>query len=191
MSPVSSIYKPSPKDFKDLEQNVIILDIETEGLNKDVDNITCMGILTKDHGVNQFLPSRNYLFDFLSNFDTEKYFLVTYNGKSFDIPFIEKCLSKPFPNFKHIDLSIFCKMLNNNRYISKSEACNRIGGFYTGNRTSGLYTARIYKNDLVSSDDHIQMLQHNAMDLCDTYRLYLSLLRFPDFKEWVEKEIMM
>lgn len=81
--------------------NVCFLDIETTGLNRNMNSIYLIGVLffdenskswiLKQYFANNLDKEKNILEEFLSVFSSfDK--IITYNGDSFDIPFIEKRL---------------------------------------------------------------------------------------------------
>jgi len=93
--------------FKD---QAVFLDIETSGVNKH-DDITMIslfdGINTKTmiRGINLDI---NYLKKELKNYKL----LVTFNGSTFDIPFLKKRYPDLIPNIPHFDLKTLCNRLN-------------------------------------------------------------------------------
>jgi len=104
------------KEFR--AEKTLFLDIETTGLSKYYDYITMIGtfngnevkIFVKDNNLSDF-------FDYIRNYDM----IVTFNGKIFDIPFIEK----EFPNIQipplHLDLRFLLKSLGINGPLKKIE----------------------------------------------------------------------
>ena len=87
--------------YADFRANAAFLDIETTGLSPDQSIITLVGILDSD-GYHAFIHGQN-LTDFREAI--EKYdLIVTYNGASFDLPFIEHHFGSLFRNTPHVDL---------------------------------------------------------------------------------------
>ena len=193
------------------------LDLETAGLYPAEadgnDFITCIGVASQ-YGVRQFSAEAG-LFR-ASPYEAENLLLkrfiktandsdsiisgqsfFTYNGIAFDLPFLQtRLLYHNFPEFdpinifcdyEHYDLSLFSKYLNNNRYISKDEFCRKYGNLYIPSTLSGAYLSRIYKNQTVTDDEHIDMLQHNAIDLAATYKVATKQSAYSDFKTFYEK----
>jgi len=121
--------------------------------------------------------------------------LLSYNGVDFDIPFIvsklikyggetNANLSKLLLETNHIDLMGFSKLIAGRR-LAKDDACRKLGNLYVPRKSEGLWNARIYKNpQLLSENEHLEMLQHNATDLTATTRLYNVVKQFQDFAEW-------
>jgi len=86
--------------FPDFRDSVAYLDIETTGLGPAYDHITTIA-LYDGQSIYHYVHGDNLL-DFVD--DIGKYqLLVTYNGKSFDVPFICSYLGIPV-NQAHIDL---------------------------------------------------------------------------------------
>jgi uncharacterized protein YprB with RNaseH-like and TPR domain len=121
--------------------------------------------------------------------DTDE--VVTYNGNKFDFPFIlTRCAIqepeigwKPPALSKHIDLSEFIKIIAS-RYTSKDTAADKFGNLYVPRTIAGSFLARVYKFRRVTDEQHLMMLQHNAIDLITTARMYGVLKDYPDFDEW-------
>lgn len=109
-----------------------VFDIETTGLRRDNSKVILIGLLTETANgvrITQFLAENHYeehkvLEECLSFLEKEGIdYLVTYNGASFDIPFINKRLEAAFSD-RHIsmyDLDLF-------RFLkSATDLKNRIG----------------------------------------------------------------
>jgi len=190
------------------------LDIETSGLEKENDFITCIGYLSNVNSyqssnswhkwntdpltaeaqtINSFVKNIN---DLVGKADVKT--LVTYNG-DFDFYFIKERAKKHnieidflFDNLQlnHIDLSQFTKELSktkgrpNGYFIAKDTACSKFANMYVPGKNSGAFLARLYKFGMVTQEDHIDMLMHNSIDLCATLKYYQILLQYPDFKKY-------
>ena len=87
--------------YADFRHNAAFLDIETTGLSPDYSIITLVGILDRD-GYHAFVYDQNLsdLREALEQYDL----VVTYNGASFDLPFIERHFGSLFRHTAHIDL---------------------------------------------------------------------------------------
>ncbi len=87
--------------YAEFRDNAGFLDIETTGLSPDYSIITMVGILDRD-GYHAFIYDQNLsdLREALEKYDL----LVTYNGASFDLPFIEHNFGSIFNHTPHIDL---------------------------------------------------------------------------------------
>lgn len=73
--------------FPDFRHATVYLDIETTGLDRDRDRITTI-VLYDGQSIHTYVRGQN-LDEFLSDIQRYKV-IVTYNGKCFDIPFIER-----------------------------------------------------------------------------------------------------
>ena len=87
--------------YADFRHNAAFLDIETTGLSPDYSIITLVGILDRD-GYHAFVYDQNLsdLREAIEQYDL----IVTYNGASFDLPFIEHQFGSLFKHTAHIDL---------------------------------------------------------------------------------------
>ena len=104
--------------FKDFRKKTAYFDIETSGLDHDKHHITTI-VLYDGEKLSHYVYGKN-----LENFgkDIEQYkILVSYNGKSFDAPFIRKNLDIPLKH-AHIDLRY---VLNNLGYKGGLKSCER------------------------------------------------------------------
>jgi DNA polymerase elongation subunit (family B) len=186
------------------------LDIETSGLDPAQNFVVCIGVASAD-GVQQFsAPARDWnhnpwkaeksileaaealVYSTIPN----KKFLVSFNGESFDVPFLQNRLDgyhlkgflatmvgggTPDRPTQHIDLMKFVKQCAG-RFMAKDDAFHKFGDLYTPRNSSGAFTARIYNSGVATDVEHLEMLQHNAIDCCSTLRFFESMLRFPDFR---------
>ena len=86
--------------FPEFRESTIYLDIETTGLDRHFNDITTIA-LYDGHEIKTYVNGQN-LDDFIEDIQRYKV-IVTYNGKSFDIPFIENYFDIQFDH-AHIDL---------------------------------------------------------------------------------------
>ncbi len=93
--------------FSDFRDSTAYLDIETTGLGGGVDHITTIAVYDGD-SVSYYVYDRN-LDDFVEDICKFKV-IVTYNGKCFDIPFIEAYFGIRIDH-AHIDLRFLLKSL--------------------------------------------------------------------------------
>jgi uncharacterized protein len=110
--------------FPDFREKVAYLDIETTGLS-DKDQITTMAVYD-GRSIFYYVQGQN-----LKSFkeDIKKYsVIVTYNGKCFDVPFIERYL-KITINQAHIDLRFLLQSLG---YKGGLKGCERKLGIDRG-----------------------------------------------------------
>jgi uncharacterized protein YprB with RNaseH-like and TPR domain len=86
--------------FPEFRESTVYLDIETTGLDRHFNNITTIAIYD-GKSINTYVQGQN-LDDFIQ--DIQKYkVIVTYNGKSFDVPFLEQYFNIRLDQ-AHIDL---------------------------------------------------------------------------------------
>ena len=87
--------------YADFRHNAAFLDIETTGLSPANSIVTLVGIHDRD-GFHPFVHGQNIedLREAVEKYDL----IVTYNGASFDLPFIERHMGKMFAHTPHIDI---------------------------------------------------------------------------------------
>lgn len=185
----------------------ITLDIESSGLKPEEDFITCIGV-GSEYGFHQFsAPASEFRSDHI--FAEEHLLLaarehcdilmgahpecmITYNGIGFDVPFIDRRagIQKIIASFTlpktHVDVSVFVKRIFG-RNTTKDEACFKLCNLYCPKMMAGLMLARLYKSGAVTDSQHIEMLQHNALDLGATLRMHRALKQFPDYLAFLEE----
>ena len=85
------------------KEDAIFLDIETTGLGKDFDDITVIGLYD---GLNTKIMIKGMNLDFNElKKELQKYkLIVTFNGASFDLPFIEKIYPGLLPRIPNFDV---------------------------------------------------------------------------------------
>jgi uncharacterized protein YprB with RNaseH-like and TPR domain len=105
--------------------SIAFLDIETTGLNSSVDDITTIA-LYDGQSIYHYIHGKN-LDAFTENIRKYKV-LVTYNGKCFDIPFIERYFNITIPH-AHIDLRFILKSLG---YTGGLKNCETQIGIHRG-----------------------------------------------------------
>jgi len=95
--------------YEQFKEEVVFLDIETTGLSKQ-DSLTVLGLYdgwstkTMISQINLNIP---YLKQTLSKYKL----LVTFNGSSFDLPFLRRRYPDLIPNIPHLDLRTACRMI--------------------------------------------------------------------------------
>jgi hypothetical protein len=93
--------------FPEFRNSIVYLDIETTGLDRYFNQITTIA-LYDGQSIKTYVQGQN-LNDFVD--DIQKYkVIVTYNGKCFDVPFIESYF-KIRLNYAHIDLRYILQSL--------------------------------------------------------------------------------
>lgn len=108
--------------------SIAYLDIETTGLSSSIDHITTIS-LYDGKSISYYIHDKN-----LDAFkeDIQKYkLLITYNGKCFDIPFIQNYFGIKIPH-AHIDLRYLLKNLG---YTGGLKHCETQVGIYRDNLT--------------------------------------------------------
>jgi uncharacterized protein YprB with RNaseH-like and TPR domain len=133
--------------FPEFRDSVAYVDIETTGLESWMNHITTIS-LYDGKSVSHYVYDQN-LDDFKE--DIEKYkIIVTYNGKCFDVPFLQYHLRIPM-NHVQIDLRYLLHSLG---YSGGLKGCEKKLGFDRGELT-GIdgYDAVLLWNDFVRNDN--------------------------------------
>ncbi|MEW6742382.1 MAG: ribonuclease H-like domain-containing protein [Planctomycetota bacterium] len=111
--------------FPDFRHRVAYLDIETTGLSGDFDEVTTIAIYD-GQAIHTYIQGEN-----LERFpkDIRHYdVLVTYNGKCFDVPFLEAFFRMKLPQV-HLDLRYILKRLG---FTGGLKGCERKLGLHRG-----------------------------------------------------------
>ncbi len=170
------------------------LDIETTGLSGSMEPLFLIGLLkVGDDGIKctQLLarnPSEeaSVLLELLS-FVKERTTLMTFNGDSFDIPYIEKRMSYcnlSFPEVVSVDLLKPARK----RYRDKLASCSlqslernvlKLSDWNREDDIPGSAIPRVYWEYVNSGNDGLLLpiIKHNLMDLLSTARLWALFMR--------------
>ncbi len=97
--------------------NIAYLDVETTGLSKDRDKLTTIAVFDGEK-VHTFVQGKN-LQDF-KMFITQYPAIATFNGKSFDIPFIKHHLNMEIPHL-HFDVCLLLRKIGIEGGLKKIE----------------------------------------------------------------------
>jgi hypothetical protein len=112
--------------YENFKDKTAFLDIETTGCGGGTDHITAIS-LYGGGDIQTYVHGKN-LNDFIKDVDAFKV-LVTYNGKCFDVPFIEREFQIKLPH-GHIDLRYILKSLG---YKGGLKGCEKQIGLTRGN----------------------------------------------------------
>ena len=111
--------------FPQFRENTAFIDIETTGMDVFGSEITTIA-LYDGRSINYYVQGRN-LDAFMEDIDRYSV-IVTYNGKTFDVPFIEKYFGIEMPH-AHIDLRYVLKSLG---YSGGLKRCEKALGLDRG-----------------------------------------------------------
>ena len=147
-------------------EDAVFLDIETTGLSKINDDITVFGLYD---GINTKIMIKGINMDFNSlKKELQKYkMIVTFNGASFDLPFIEKRYPSLLPNIPNFDVKSIANKLGLKgglKNIEKSlgiKRSNIVDKFYGGD---ALTLWRMYR---ATGDDYYLnlLVEYNEYDI--------------------------
>ncbi len=170
--------------FGDFNKNAAYLDIETTGLETPGDHITTIALYAEGQ-VFYYVYGDN-----LDNFpkDIQKYSLiVTYNGKCFDIPFIEKYFNINL-NKAHIDLRFVLASLG---YKGGLKGCEKQLGISRGDLegVDGYFAVLLWQEYKKNGNQKAleTLLAYNIEDTVNLEKLmyiaYNEKLEFTPFKQ--------
>jgi uncharacterized protein len=106
--------------YDHFKEDAVFLDIETTGLSAKYHDITVIGLFD---GINTKTMIKNINLDYKAlKEELQKYkLIVTFNGASFDIPFINKTYPGLLPNIPNFDLKVATNRLNLKGGLKKIE----------------------------------------------------------------------
>lgn len=188
-----------PKSFNDYfgNKDFAVLDIETTGLSKKRNAIILIGLIVvknKKAVLHQFFAEKlsdekavvENTVKILDNLD----FVVTFNGKSFDLPFIREKTDKykiPFAQIYNLDIYNVVKTFSDLGTMLpnlKQKTCEKFMGLEGArlDEISGGESVMLYNEFLVTHDQRLQefILLHNSDDIEQLYKL-ISIIKHADF----------
>ena len=145
--------------FPEFRNTTVYLDIETKGLSRYYETITTIS-LYDGKSIFCYVKDQN-LDDF--TVDIKQYnVIVTYNGKSFDIPFIERYFGIQL-NRAHIDLRYILASLG---YKGGLKSCETQLGFHRGDLTDidGFFAVLLW-------DDYLKNRNEKALETLLAYNI--------------------
>lgn len=173
------------------EKQLLFIDIETTGFSADISAITVIGCCKEDGKVIQWFnedgfSQKQILQEFL-DFLEPCYKLVSFHGKTFDLPFLkskmeELQLTGPLMELEHIDLYQTLKPfrhLFSSRHFRQRDLEKHLNIVRT-DTLSGKKLVKAYQSWLETGNISCkeQILLHNLEDLHGLHRIY-SLLCYP------------
>ena len=149
--------------YPDFFENTGFLDIETTGLDRNYSELTLIGVADK-HGYSSFVSGEN-LEEFRDAID--KYdLIVTFNGSSFDIPFVEHYLGNIFRNCAHIDLMRLLRRIGYSGGLKKIESDLGVGRPSSLRGLSGYDAVRMWSLHRLGDTRALPtLIRYNAEDV--------------------------
>lgn len=181
-------------------EKVCFLDIETTGLNRSKDIIYLIGVLYLDNDVwilkqyfaNTIDKEKDLLIKFISDISTFNK-LITYNGDSFDLPFIDHRMKHHKLNYtidKTKSFDVYRMIRNNRNYLDlenlKLKTIESSLGFHREDIYSGLDCIGFYY-DYINSKNKLMkdnILKHNYDDLIHMLDILIILDIIDDKKSF-------
>ena len=155
--------------YADFRANAAFLDIETTGLSPDRSIITLVGILDSD-GYHAFIHGQNLtdLREAIEKYDL----IVTYNGASFDLPFIEHHFGSLFRHTPHIDLMSPLRRLGLKGGLKSIERRLQVGRPTELSSLNGYDAVRMWRMWTAGNDGALKTLvRYNAEDVLSLPKL--------------------
>jgi uracil DNA glycosylase len=174
----------SPNTYID-DDNILFFDIETTGLSRKNSKITTIVWLYKNK-IKKWINGQDNQ-EFINDYNkSEK--IVTFNGKTFDVPFIMEHF-KVENKIKHDDLKDILfqyKFKGNLKSLAKLFFAYRHPsiGDINGEQCIFLWYDYQNKNNISSLN---KLLYYNYWDVIDTYKLYCKIkgLQFKDYSDQI------
>jgi len=162
--------------FAEFQRTTAYLDIETSGMGNPNDYITTVA-LYDGKSVRYFVKDKNL--DEFGEQIREYKLLVTYNGKSFDVPFIRRVLKIPMDQ-AHIDLRYVLGSLG---YRGGLKACEKKLGIDRGD-LDGMdgFFAVILWNDYSRNNNHKALETLLAYNIQDVVNLEMLMCKAHNLK---------
>lgn len=167
-------------EYIDIPSNSYVFDIETTGLSPKFCKVILIGILYNENNktiIKQFFANTEddeeklllSFFDKVKNFDNH----ITFNGITFDIPFLNARLVKYNIDFKlhtkdDMDILRFIKPFKEK--LSLSDCRLKTVEKYLG----------IYREDTISGKESVQLYKEYALNQCDDLKEVILLHNYED-----------
>lgn len=149
--------------FKDFEDSVVYLDIETTGLSSSRDELTIVGMYD-GHESKIFVKGDN-LDDIVEELAKYK-MIVSFNGLRFDVPFIQKKYPQIDFNHLHIDLMYVLRRIGLKGGLKNIEKLLGIGRSDDTCEMTGFDAVRLWRHYERGDDDALKTLvAYNREDI--------------------------
>lgn len=155
---------------------IAYVDIETTGLSKYTNEITLIGVYDgKNPSIFISGENLNDAIDYLKQFDI----IVSFNGKTFDLPFIEHKFNYKFDNVIHLDLRYLLKemgLAGGLKLIEKAVGLTRDDEIAN---VDGFEAVRLWKSYKMGNADSLRkLLKYNEEDIVNLKFLLEYYLKY-------------
>ena len=149
--------------FKDFEDSVVYLDIETTGLSASYDDLTIVGMYD-GHESKIFIKGDN-LDEIVSELAKYK-MIISFNGLRFDVPFIQKKYPQIEFNHLHIDLMYMLKRIGLKGGLKNIEKMLGVGRSDDTCQMTGFDAVRLWRHYERGDDKALEtLIQYNKEDI--------------------------
>ncbi len=191
-------YKELNNFINNIFEDCAYIDIETTGLSSQINDIISITILVNEennHTIYQLFSicdedEKEAILFFIKLIKDKKY-IVTYNGKSFDIPFLNTKINKYLIDFDlnnliSIDLykDMQCIKQNLNIENTKLKTVESYFGIIRNDQLSGKDIIKLYESYKIHNKaEHMELiLYHNYEDVLYLPLIFDNILKLYDYK---------
>jgi uncharacterized protein YprB with RNaseH-like and TPR domain len=150
------------------------LDIETTGLNRRLDRVTVIGTWSMGAGARVFV--RGFNLDQFQEFASGMRLVVTFNGNSFDLPFLEQAMPGLRLPRARIDLRWLAKQIGLAGGLKRIEAGLGVERADDLAQVDGLEAIRLWRSWSTSADRValIRLIRYNLADTVNLRRVAVA-----------------
>ena len=160
--------------YKRFAGEATCLDIETTGLNRRLDKVTVIGSWSAAAGARVFVSGFNL--DEFKDFASGMRLVVTFNGNSFDLPFLEQAMPGLRLPRARIDLRWLAKQIGLAGGLKRIEAGLGVGRAADLAEVDGLEAIRLWRSWSASADRNAltRLIRYNLADTVNLRRVAVA-----------------
>lgn len=149
--------------YSEFTETTAFLDIETTGLDSRYNELTLIGIADKS-GYNSFVKGYNMenFYEAIDQYDL----IITFNGSSFDLPFVEAHLGNVFRHTAHIDLMRLLNRLGYKGGLKRIEVDLGVGRPSLLKNLNGYHAVELWNRHMAGEQQALPtLIRYNAEDV--------------------------